>query len=119
MVRVLGNLLSNAVKFTDKRGSVTLVVMPKDTTYTIRITDTGAGMEPQEARKLFERFSRLKRHEDIEGTGLGLYIVKAIVEAHGGIISVASALGVGTTFELLLPMDPPVNAQGELMLLDF
>jgi PAS domain S-box-containing protein len=119
MVRVLGNLLSNAVKFTDKRGSVTLVVVPKDTTYTIRITDTGAGMEPQEARKLFERFSRLKRHEDIEGTGLGLYIVKAIVEAHGGIISVASALGIGTSFELLLPLDPPVNAQGELMLLDF
>ena len=83
------------------------------------MSDNGAGMEPQEARKLFERFSRLKRHDEIEGTGLGLFVVKSIVEAHGGIVSVTSAVGTGTSFDLSLPFLPPVNPQGELLMLDF
>jgi PAS domain S-box-containing protein len=119
MIRVISNLLSNAVKFTEKKGTISLQIIAKEKEYTIRIADTGIGMEQHEARKLFERFSRLKRHDEIEGTGLGLFVVKSIVEAHGGIVSIASALGSGTTFELTLPYEPPVNAQGELLLLDF
>ena len=119
MIRVLGNLLSNAVKFTPKQGSIALIFSCDTSNYTITIRDTGNGMEPQEAKKLFERYSRLSRHEEVEGTGLGLFVVKSIVEAHGGKISITSSVGVGTTFELSLPLEPPINSQGELYVMDF
>ena len=119
LIRVIGNVLSNAVKFTPKLGSISLQAIAKKDDWQLIISDTGAGMEPQEARRLFERYARLERHTQIEGTGLGLFIVKSITEAHGGKISVTSSVGVGTSFEILLPMSPPVDQKGEIMIVDF
>lgn len=120
MTRVLSNLIGNSIKFTPKGGKISIEVNPSSNEeYTISISDTGSGMEPQEAKKLFERFSRLQKHQNVEGTGIGLYVVRAIVEAHGGRISVTSSPNNGSTFSLILPFEPPVNANGELFVLSF
>lgn len=117
--RVISNLLSNAIKFTPKGGTIAVSLSVDDSSLTIRVQDTGSGMEPHEVKKLFGRFSRLDRHQEIGGTGLGLFVVKAIVNAHGGTINVTSAIGKGTAFDVVLPLEPPVNERGELYCLDF
>lgn len=117
--RVLGNLVSNAIKFTPREGSIA-VTADKEQGYTaIQVCDDGAGMEPAHAQHIFERFSRLKQHEDVSGSGLGLFVVKCIVEAHGGSIQVVSAPGRGTTFIVRFPEEPPVNERGEVISLEF
>lgn len=117
--RVVSNLISNAIKFTPKGGAITVSLIKDAATMSLRIQDTGSGMEPSEVKQLFGRFSRLERHQEIGGTGLGLFVVKAIVSAHGGTINVTSAVGKGTTFEITIPQEPPVNERGELFCLDF
>ncbi len=117
--RVIGNLLSNALKFTPKGGRVDVSASEVGDEVRIRVSDTGSGMEPAEVTKLFERFSRLERHREVAGSGIGLFVVKSIVTAHGGKIDVTSALGQGTTFEISLPKKPPVNERGELISLEF
>ena len=117
--RVVGNLLSNAFKFTREGGQVTLEVFSKRDDTHIKVIDTGTGMEPQDVRRIFERFGRLQKHENISGSGLGLFVVKSIVAAHGGKIEVTSKVDEGTTFELTFPEMPPVNERGELLSLDF
>jgi signal transduction histidine kinase len=120
ILRVLGNLLTNAIKFSPKSALIIISAEKiSDEEYSIFVKDNGQGMEPQEVSKLFEKFSRLDKHANIEGTGLGLYVVKSIVDAHGGRISVTSAISVGTTFEITLPITPPTNPNGELFVLDF
>ena len=119
IVRVVGNLLSNAIKFTARGGKVEVRAFKSDDEVHIRVSDSGSGMEPGEVAKIFERFSRLERHKEVAGTGLGLFVVRSIVSAHGGKIEVTSKLGQGTTFDLCLPPEPPVNAAGELICLDF
>lgn len=119
MLRVLSNLISNAIKFTPRDGTITLTARQDDDEYTISVKDSGSGMEPHEVKRLFERFSRLNRHNEISGTGLGLFVVKSLVTAHGGRIDVQSSVGSGTTFSVTLPIQPPVNANGELLALDF
>ncbi len=119
LTRVFGNLLSNALKFTPKGGKVTLAAKASVEGVAVMVKDTGCGMEPSELKKIFERFSRLEKHRDIAGTGLGLFVVKSIVSAHGGKIEVISKIGEGTTFTVFIPKDPPVNERGELISLDF
>ncbi len=108
MSRVIMNLLSNAVKFTPSGGKVSLSLkeLPKSasgrTSFDLKISDTGVGMSPEFLKKAFDPFEREKSStvSGIQGTGLGLTIVKRIVEAAGDTISVESKLGVGTTFTL-------------------
>ena len=119
MSRVIGNLVSNAQKFTSRGGTITVSAIDLETEYKIAVKDTGSGIEPAEIKKLFEKFSRLSQHSDVDGTGLGLFVVKCIVTAHGGRISVSSTPGVGTSFEIVLPKEPPMNSNGELISLDF
>jgi two-component system phosphate regulon sensor histidine kinase PhoR len=117
--RVLSNLLSNGMKFTQRGGTVTITAHSSLGGVHLSVRDTGAGMEPSEAQTLFQRYSRLEKHANVAGTGLGLFIVKSVVSAHGGSIEVTSALGEGTTFDLYFPDEPPVNARGEVMCLNF
>lgn len=117
--RVISNLLSNGMKFTQRGGSVTISARYSLGGVHLSIRDTGAGMEPSEAQALFQRYSRLEKHANVAGTGLGLFIVKSVVSAHGGSIEVTSAVGEGTTFDLFFPEAPPVNARGEVLCLNF
>ena len=117
--RVLSNLVSNGIKFSQKGGSVSVEVKRDSSGVALSVRDHGAGMEPSDAQRLFTRYGRLSTHRQVSGTGLGLYIVKCIVSAHGGSIDVTSALGKGTTFDVYLPAAPPVNDRGEVLCLDF
>jgi two-component system OmpR family sensor kinase len=107
--QVLDNLLSNAVKFTPEGGRVELRVGPRGTGIGIDVADTGMGIPAAEAEQLFERFFRTSNATDqaVPGTGLGLTIVKTLVDAHGGRISVDSVEGSGTTFRIDLPGPDP------------
>jgi two-component system sensor histidine kinase BaeS len=105
LARVLGNLIINALRYTPAGGQITLSGYPHDTGVLLRVHDTGSGIAPQDLPNIFERFYRgeTSRYADDGESGLGLAIVKSLVEAHGGVITVASAVGQGTTFEILLP----------------
>ena len=104
LAQVLDNLLSNAVKYTPEGGTVSVRVRAGAGT-TIEVADTGIGMPDEELPKLFTPFFRASTatRSAIPGTGLGLCVVKAIVEAHGGRVGVRSAVGEGTTFTVELP----------------
>lgn len=103
--QVLDNLFSNAIKYSPDGGVVTISACETAASLELQVRDTGIGMPPQETSKIFSRFYRTPaaRNGDINGLGLGLAITKAIVEAHGGTISCASSLGVGTVFTVTLP----------------
>lgn len=117
--RVLSNLISNAIKFTPKNGEIIVFVSHVENEVVFEVKDSGSGMEPSQVQTLFERFSRLDKHSAIEGTGLGLFVVKNLVSAHGGEIRVRSEPGLGTSFKIILPKKPPVNENGELVGFDF
>lgn len=105
--QVLDNLLSNAVKFTPTGGVVKVRTSVQGSRVLLEVADTGMGMSPDEQARLFERFYRAPaaNKQAIPGTGLGLSIVKAIVEAHGGEITVQTHPGQGTTFRVALPLE--------------
>jgi signal transduction histidine kinase len=102
---VTGNLLSNAFKFTPSGGTVELIAGPHENGVCIEVRDTGAGIKPDQLKRVFEKFYQAdnQKSASAKGTGLGLAIAKEIVEAHQGRISVTSVLGTGTTFTLILP----------------
>ena len=104
---VLGNLLSNAFKFTPRGGKVALSVLPEDGTVVITVTDTGAGISPEQLPHIFDKFYQADNQAQAatKGTGLGLAIAKEVVEAHGGHITVESRVGEGTTFVVMLPVE--------------
>jgi signal transduction histidine kinase len=104
--QVLDNLVSNALKFTPEGGSVNVRTFSSGDHVIVEVADTGIGIPVADQPRLFERFFRSSAATDqaIPGTGLGLAIVKAIVEAHGGRITVMSAEGHGTTFRVELPL---------------
>jgi heavy metal sensor kinase len=103
--RAIGNLLDNAVRYT-QHGSITLHLNQDGKHAVIAVEDSGQGIAPEHQAHVFERFYRAEsdRGRDTGGTGLGLAIVKAIVDAHGGTIALRSEPGVGTLFEMRLPI---------------
>jgi len=106
LAQLLDNLVSNAIKFTPRDGRVDVRLALRGATVRIEVSDTGIGIAERERERLFDRFFRAQSalERQIQGTGLGLYISKAIVEAHGGRIGVDSAPGQGTTFVVELPV---------------
>jgi len=103
----LTNVLSNAYKYSPQGGDIALDLVWRDRNERpecgIRITDQGLGMTPAQREKVFDRFFRADTSGNIPGTGLGMTIVKEILELHGGQVSVTSELGVGTTVILWVP----------------
>ncbi|BDG06477.1 PAS domain-containing sensor histidine kinase [Anaeromyxobacter oryzae] len=106
MEQVFTNLLVNAAKFGEGK-PVALRVRPAGELARIEVTDEGIGIAPEHQSRVFERFERAVPAQNFGGLGLGLYIVRQIVEAHGGTIAVSSAPGTGTTFTVELPREPP------------
>lgn len=104
--QVLDNLVSNAIKYSPDGGNVVVSLAQEDGHLACRVSDTGMGMDPEDASEVFAKFFRTSsvRRTAIPGVGLGLPISKAIVEAHGGTIEVESALGKGTTFTFRVPV---------------
>jgi PAS domain S-box-containing protein len=104
--RVIGNLVGNALKFTEPGGRVRVEVGCQDGRARLSVIDTGIGIPEDEIGAVFDKFfrSRAAQHRAIQGTGLGLPIVQAIVESHDGEVSVASREGEGTTVTVLLPL---------------
>ncbi|WP_148613763.1 response regulator [Nocardioides rubriscoriae] len=102
--KVVTNLLSNAFKHTFA-GSITVEVAPHGDGVQLVVTDTGVGIPETELPLLFERFHRVQgsRTRSIEGTGIGLALVKELVDVHGGRVTVASTVDVGTTVTVVLP----------------
>jgi signal transduction histidine kinase len=106
LVQVLNNLLSNACKFTPAGGRIDIEVLAQGPTVAVEVTDTGPGISEEDQARLFERFFRTHavRMQRIPGSGLGLPIVRAIVERHGGQVYCRSRLEAGSTFGFTLPV---------------
>jgi len=105
LLQVLDNLIGNAVKFSNVGGLVRVSTKYTRAVWRVDVSDTGIGIPPEETARLFSPFVRGSnaRIAGLPGTGLGLAIVKALVEMHNGHVRVASELGQGTTFSVLLP----------------
>ena len=101
--QIVSNLLSNAVKFTE-RGSITLTATCEAGQLVVAVADTGCGMKPEERERIFQEFTRLPGAQGKEGFGLGLSIVRMLVQLLGGVISVDSEPGKGSTFTFRIPM---------------
>lgn len=102
LLQVFNNILNNAGKFSKPNKKITIELVSSDTTITVRITDQGPGIDAEELDRLFSEFYKGKKHSS-EGLGLGLFISKRIIEAHGGQILVESEIKKGTTFTIHLP----------------
>lgn len=103
--QAVGNLLDNAIKYTPSGGTVTVQVVADSDAIRLQVRDTGLGIERRHLERIFERFYRVDkaRSREMGGTGLGLAIVKHAARAMHGDVSVQSAIGKGSTFEILLP----------------
>ncbi|MFQ5700223.1 MAG: ATP-binding protein [Acidobacteriota bacterium] len=109
LCQTVNNLLDNAVKYTPAGGSVRVRLRVDGTNAFIEVQDTGIGIEPRHQHRIFERFYRADkaRSRELGGTGLGLSIVRHIALAHGGLVSMESTPGEGSTFRVSLPLAPP------------
>jgi PAS domain S-box-containing protein len=105
LIQVLSNLAGNALKFTPPGGEITIHVERDGPAVRFSVGDTGMGIKAEDLPRLFDRYWQARATRG-SGAGLGLYIVKGIVEAHGGRISVESEVGVGTTFSFTIPLAP-------------
>ena len=101
--RAIVNLINNAIKFTPEGGAVRVLAGQDGAGVTIEVADNGAGIEPQDLPRVFERFYKADRARRAGGTGLGLAVVKHTAEAHGGRVEAESRLGEGSTFRIWLP----------------
>nr|WP_061208162.1 ATP-binding protein [Leptospira borgpetersenii] len=103
--QVILNLLGNAIKFTDPSGEILITLKKLENDYELSIQDSGIGIPQNEIHRIFETFHQVKREDQsaYEGSGLGLPIVKKIVEAHQGSIEVESEPGKGSTFNVFFP----------------
>lgn len=106
MVQVLGNLVSNALRYTPREGSITLSAAQQGDGIVMSVSDSGAGISPEDLPHIFERFYRADKSRYVqEGeSGLGLAIARSIVQAHGGTISAESTPGEGSTFRVVVPV---------------
>ena len=113
IAQAVGNLVDNAIKYSPPETEVRVEVRRSLDQARIAVIDQGIGIPSEEVGRLFQPYSRLRGSADRQGLGLGLYIVRGIAEAHGGSISVESAVGVGSVFTLTLPLGDEVPGRPE------
>lgn len=99
--RIILNLISNAIKFSKENGLIEVYIKCNDTVDII-IKDNGIGIEPNNLEKVFDRFEQVKNNDKKNGSGIGLSLVKSLVEMNNGIIRVKSKIGIGTEFIISL-----------------
>jgi len=116
-LQILANLVGNAIKFTPAGGTITVRATASADELTFSIADTGSGISEAELPQLFRRYWQAPRSARL-GTGLGLFIVKGIVEAHGGKVWAKSKVGDGTTFFFTMPLIPAAKKASEKVAVD-
>ncbi|HEY4786059.1 MAG TPA: hybrid sensor histidine kinase/response regulator transcription factor, partial [Bacteroidales bacterium] len=122
--KILWNLLSNALKFTNKGGTIWLtaeeLVINEVKNIKFEVRDNGLGISENDKHKIFERFYKVQHSQPMnqEGTGIGLAIVKELIEMHHGKIQVESTLGTGTTFTVILPSGKEYFSDDELVVFE-
>ena len=99
---VFNNLISNAIKFTNNKGKIEISLKRKEKEYIIEFKDSGCGMDNENGRHIFDKFYQGDTSHSKEGNGLGLALVKRVIDIIGGSISVESEIGVGTTFTIAI-----------------
>jgi PAS domain S-box-containing protein len=114
ILQVFTNLVGNAIKFTPAGGSILLEVEPREAEVELRVRDSGPGIPAEHLERVWERGWRADP-SDRRGAGLGLYISRAIVEAHGGRIWATSSPGQGATFHFTLPRSSPTGPEGPIV----
>jgi PAS domain S-box-containing protein len=104
LAQVFANLLDNAVKYSPTGGEIAIRIEASPSEARVSVSDQGMGIEPETLARLFDEYFRAgQRQAETEGLGLGLYITRGIVEAHGGRINASSTVGLGSTFSFTLP----------------
>jgi two-component system heavy metal sensor histidine kinase CusS len=101
--RAVGNLLDNALRFTPEHGSIHIALSKHNTDFELAVSDTGCGIAAEHLPRVFDRFYRAESSRGSDGAGLGLALVKSIVDLHGGSASIQSEMGRGTTVTLTFP----------------
>jgi two-component system heavy metal sensor histidine kinase CusS len=102
--RAVGNLVDNALRFTPKNGSIQIALSDHDADFEIAVSDNGCGIASEHLPRVFDRFYRAESARGSDGAGLGLALVKSIVELHGGSATIESKFGRGTTVKLTFPL---------------
>lgn len=107
MERIILNILSNSIKFTKEQGKIEIYIRESNEMLEIEISDDGIGIPQNKLNSIFERFKQVENNtiRSGEGSGIGLYLVKSLVDMHGGCIDVESELGLGTTFKISIPAE--------------
>ena len=105
MEQVIVNLIGNAIKYA-KNSALTITLESVGDNAKLSFQDKGPGISHEDQRRLFQRFERAASSNHVGGLGLGLYISKQIVEAHGGVIRLESEVGKGSTFTIEVPLKP-------------
>ena len=109
MIHVFQNLIANAIKFrSSDTPKIHISAQIEENQWILGVSDNGIGIDPQYSERIFEVFQRLHRRDEYEGTGMGLFLTKKILERHNGHIWVESEPGNGSTFYFTLPIENPV-----------
>ncbi|HWS24422.1 MAG TPA: GAF domain-containing sensor histidine kinase [Anaerolineales bacterium] len=110
--QIFVNLVNNAIKYTGEQGKVNIDLLMDDSMVTIKVKDNGIGIPSEDIPNLFTRFYRGRNavNQEIQGTGIGLFIVKSLVDKLGGTIKVDSQINSGSTFSVTIPKNPPESA---------
>ncbi len=102
--RALGNLLDNALRFTPDNGAIQIVLSERNADFEVAVSDNGRGIDPEHLPRVFDRFYRAESSRGSDGAGLGLALVKSIVDLHVGSAIIESNVGSGTTVKLIFPL---------------
>ena len=112
--RIVGNLLDNALRYTPKHGAIHITILKRISHVEVTVSDNGSGIAAEHLPRVFDRFYRAESARSPDGAGLGLALVKSIVELHGGSATIQSEVNHGTTVVLKFPAAPPSNPSPRL-----